>query len=219
MDTTAWAMIETERRGLAELLGALTPEQWETRSLCTEWRVRDVAAHLAMTPAREPTPRALLAALVRTRGRLWAAGRDVAVAYARRPYDQLVTELRRGAGSRARPLFVQEPNILLDLLVHGQDIAVPLAIDRPVPPAAGVAGLQRIWAMGWPFHARRRLAGVHLRAVDCDWSAGSGPAVEGTAGDLLLLATARPAALGRLRGPGVQQLRERLRTPTAAGNG
>ena len=46
-----WQMIEAERLSLADLLESLSPDQWEAQSLCTEWRVRDVAAHVAMTPA------------------------------------------------------------------------------------------------------------------------------------------------------------------------
>jgi uncharacterized protein (TIGR03083 family) len=35
-----------ERADLADLLAALTPEQWNAPSLCTQWRVRDVVAHV-----------------------------------------------------------------------------------------------------------------------------------------------------------------------------
>lgn len=45
-----WSVMRSERRGLAELLASLTDEQWETPSLCAGWRVRDVAAHLALVP-------------------------------------------------------------------------------------------------------------------------------------------------------------------------
>lgn len=35
-----------ERRDLLDFLRGLTREQWEAPSLCSEWRVRDVVAHL-----------------------------------------------------------------------------------------------------------------------------------------------------------------------------
>ncbi len=54
----------------------------------------------------------------------------------------------------------------MDVLVHGQDIAVPLGIERPMPTDAAVAGFERVWKMGWPFHARRRLRGIHLAVTD-----------------------------------------------------
>lgn len=211
MDDTSWALIAEERRTLADLLDRLTPEQWESHSLCAAWRVRDVAAHLAMTPAGAPDPWTLLKALARNRGHLWSAGRDIAIAYADRPTDQIAAELRRDAAARTKPVFVVDSNILLDLVVHGQDIAVPLGLDRRIPPAAGSIALHRAWAMGWPFHARRRLDGLALHAEDCDWSAGSGPEVSGTSGELLLLMTGRAAAvLDRLHGAGVESLRHRI---------
>src|SRR5664279_1683510 len=152
MDEGTWATIEQERLSLADLLAGLAPNQWETRSLCRAWRVRDVAAHLIMTPAGAPNVKTMVTALARTRGDLWGAGRDVAIAYAARPTEQIVEEMRGSAGSRTKPIFVNSENILLDLFVHGQDIAVPLGLQRPVAQSGGAAALDRIWAMGWPLH-------------------------------------------------------------------
>jgi hypothetical protein len=105
------------------------------------------------------------------------------------------------------PVVTNAQNILLDVLVHGQDIAVPLGLDHPVPSAAGLAAFHRIWSMGWPFHARRRLAGVTLVATDADLAVGDGPEVHGHLADLLLLTTGRTAAArARLSGPGLEQL-------------
>ncbi|UNB52876.1 maleylpyruvate isomerase N-terminal domain-containing protein [Mycolicibacterium sp. YH-1] len=39
-------MTTAERTDLADLLGSLTPVQWEAPSLCERWRVRDVVAHV-----------------------------------------------------------------------------------------------------------------------------------------------------------------------------
>jgi uncharacterized protein (TIGR03083 family) len=218
MDDATWTLVETDRRTLAELLDGLTPEQWESQSLCTEWRIRDVAAHLIMTPAPAPDPWSMVKALARNRGHLWRAGRDVAVAYAERSTDQIVDDLRRLAASRTKPVFVAADNILPDLVVHGQDIAVPLGLERPVPAAAGEVALRRCWSMGWPFYARRRLDGLGLRADDCDWSSGSGPELSGSAGALLLLMNCRTdAALDRLRGPGLEVLRRRIAAPGRSG--
>jgi len=35
-----------ERADLADLLATLSPEEWDARTLCARWRVRDVVAHL-----------------------------------------------------------------------------------------------------------------------------------------------------------------------------
>ena len=203
-----WRWVETERRSLAALLAELGAEQWESPSLCTEWRVRDVAAHVAMTPAGEPATRQLLAGLVRARGDLWAFGRDVAIAWgAQRTPADVVAVLDQQAASRRMPRVTNAANLLLDVLVHGQDIAVPLGIDRPVPTEPGAAALRRIWAMGWPFHARRRLAGLALVATDADVRLGAGAEVRGPLAALLLLSTGRAAAAcERLTGPGLAGL-------------
>jgi uncharacterized protein (TIGR03083 family) len=210
VDDATWDLIEAERVSLTDLFDTFSAEQWESDSLCTEWRVRDVAAHLAMTPAGEPTPRTMLKALAVNHGHLWAAGRDVAVAYAARPHDRLVAELRRDASLHTKPIFVSADNILLDLLVHGQDITVPLGIARTIAAPAGEISLRRLWAMGWPFQARRRWGDVTLQAEDCDWSGGQGPEVRGPAAAVLLLLTGRTGALDQLHGPGIEIVRRRV---------
>lgn len=214
MDASIWELIREERLSLARLLAPLSAEQWTTPSLCAEWTVRDVIAHLDMTPAGEPRPWPMAVALVRARGHLWRAGRDVARDYARRPTSELVASLERSAGSRVKPAFVNDANILLDLVVHGQDVALPLGLERPVPAAAASVTLDRIWSMGWPFHARRRLTGVRFRAeleASTTWEEGEGPEVGGTPAALALLMTGRTAAaLPMLRGPGVTRLADRL---------
>ena len=64
-----WSVIAEERRSLAELLEGLTPAEWERPSLCGRWRIRDVAAHLALVP--HPSSAGQLAVgAVRTRGQL-----------------------------------------------------------------------------------------------------------------------------------------------------
>jgi|tagenome__1003787_1003787.scaffolds.fasta_scaffold20816034_2 uncharacterized protein (TIGR03083 family) len=222
MDATVWQLIRNERLSLAQLLDQAPDVRWTTPSLCAEWSVHHVLAHLVMTPAGEPHVRDMAKALARARGHLWGAGRDVAVTYASRDPRALVASLRATADARTKPVFVVSRNVLLDLVVHGQDIAVPLGLRRPVPDDAAVLTLQRIWAMGWPFHARRRLAGVHLQchgntAADLVWEAGSGPLVSGSAGELALLMTGRTgAALPELTGPGVAIIADRLHAAGAA---
>ncbi len=44
----AFETIAAERRVLADMLEGLSGKQWDTRSLCGSWTVRQVAAHLIM---------------------------------------------------------------------------------------------------------------------------------------------------------------------------
>ena len=46
----SWRAIAAARLDLADLLEGLEEAEWDKPSLCAGWRVRDVAAHVAMTP-------------------------------------------------------------------------------------------------------------------------------------------------------------------------
>ncbi|MBL7498345.1 maleylpyruvate isomerase family mycothiol-dependent enzyme [Frankia sp. CNm7] len=204
---TSWKVIAEQRRALGDLLDGLPPGDWDAPSLCARWRVRDVAAHVALAP-QPPSPVAMAVAGLRARGRFHRLNHDLAVRHAdTMTGEQLVAELRRFADSRRLPAVTNYRNILFDVLVHGQDVAIPLGRPLPMPPAAATAALERVWTMGWPFWARRRLRGVRLRATDGEWSAGEGSDVQGPLAALLLLATGRPAALPHLTGDGVPLLR------------
>ncbi|GAA4688672.1 maleylpyruvate isomerase family mycothiol-dependent enzyme [Pseudonocardia yuanmonensis] len=201
-----WAVIAGQRRVLADLLAGLDDDEWERPSLCAEWRVRDVAAHVALTP-QSPGMLRILALGVRAGGDLQAVNRDLALEHARRPPARLVAELRELADSRAKPAITTLDNLAFDVLVHVQDVAVPLGRTAPMPLAAAREGLARVWRMGWPFWARRRFRGMRLVATDVDWTAGDGPAereVRGPAEALLLLLTGRTDA-ARVRLTGLAQ--------------
>ena len=203
-----WAVIAGRRRELADLLAGLHEEEWESPSLCAEWRIRDVAAHVALTP-QSPGILRILAAGVRAGGDFQALNRDLALAHAQRPTTELVAELRELADSRARPAITTLDNLLFDVLVHVQDVALPLGRTVPMPLAAAREGLARVWRMGWPFWARRRFRAARLVATDVDWTAGDadGAEIRGSADALLLLLTGRSAAaLPRLTGDGLERL-------------
>jgi uncharacterized protein (TIGR03083 family) len=198
-----WRTIDTERSTLADLLTELTPAEWEHPSLCSGWRVRDVAAHLTLAHTGATTA---VPALVRARGSFDRMVHDTACAAAGAPPEQLVAQIRAMVGSRRHAVGTTQVEPLTDVLVHGQDIVVPLGRHRAVPPAAAAVAATRVWSMGWPFWPRRRLRGVRLVATDSGWQAGAGPAVHGSTGQLLLLLTGRRAVLPQLSGPGVAVL-------------
>ena len=207
MDREAtWATIAEQRLGLADLLDGLDRRQWEHPSLCDRWRVRDVAAHVALTP-QSPGALRILALGLRARGDFDTLNHDLAVAHADRPSEDLVAELRDFATSRRKPAITTLDNLLFDTLVHVQDIAVPLRISVPMPLHAARAGASRVWAMGWPFWARRTMRGLRLVATDVDWAEGEGAEVRGPVQALLLLLTGRvDSALPFLSGPGAEHL-------------
>jgi uncharacterized protein (TIGR03083 family) len=208
-----WRVIADQRRALADLVAALPDEDLDRPSLCTRWRVRDVAAHVALTP-RSPGVVGILRAAVRARGDFDEVNRAMAVAHADALGAGLAAELHAVADSRRKPLVTTRDNLLFDTLVHVQDVAVPLGRDVAVPVDAAREAAERVWRMGWPFRARRRLRGLELSATDTSWTRGHGAPVRGRIRDLLLLLTGRTeVALPRLRGAGVA----RLRPPGSAG--
>ncbi|WP_344739476.1 maleylpyruvate isomerase family mycothiol-dependent enzyme, partial [Pseudonocardia halophobica] len=129
-----WQVIDAQRRCLADLLEGLSDEQWRQPSLCTGWTVRDVAAHLTQ---QQLGLRDLLATLARWRGSL---DRTIQEAARRRaaavPTGQIVAEIRATVGSRRHTLGVTRLETLIDILVHSQDIAIPLGCRHDMPPTA-----------------------------------------------------------------------------------
>ena len=201
-----WRSIDSERASLADLVDDLSPAEWETPSLCAGWRVRDVTAHL--TQAHMGLWEATVAA-VRAHGSFDTMIRESALRIGPLPPQECSRRLRAMVGSRRRAPFISPLEPLVDVLVHGQDIAVPLGRERPVPPVPAAAAARRAWEMGFPFRARTRLAGLQLRATDGDLVLGGGAPVEGTTGDLLLLVTGRTATVDRLSGEGASRLAAR----------
>src|SRR3954466_3682015 len=196
---TSWRVIEQERRSLADLLENLTDELWDSPSLCQGWRIRDVAAHVALA-RQPPSPLTMAVGGVRAGGRFNKLNRDLSVRHAEEPGVDLVAELREHAASRRLPKVTNYRNILFDILVHGQDIAIPLGVAREMPVDAARAGIDRVWTMGWPFGVKRDLRQFRYVATDIDWAAGHGPEVTAPVSALLLLLTGRAVALPRLSG-------------------
>jgi uncharacterized protein (TIGR03083 family) len=151
---TSWRVIEHERLSLAALLADLNDERWNDPSLCDGWRVKDVAAHVALAP-QAPSPLTMVVETVRAGGRFHKINGDFAIRHAERPGADLVAELRTHAASRRLPKVTNYRNIVVDMLVHGQYIAIPLGIRREMPPDAARAGIERVWTMGWPFGVNR----------------------------------------------------------------
>lgn len=206
-EDVVWAVIAHERLSLADLLEDLSAEEWLHPSLCSGWRVCDVAAHLALSHAG---PVRVALGMVRARGNFDRMVADTARRHASAPQRQVIAEIRAMAGSRRHAAGVTYLEPMVDVLVHGHDIAVPLGRPRPMPVEAAATAATRVWTMPWPlstaFRARTRLSGLELVASDIDWSVGEGARVEGPIEALLLLLTGRTVSLGRLSGTGVGRL-------------
>ena len=206
MSENIWPTIHAERAALADELAGLRADQWQTRSLCTDWTVHDVLAHL-LSAAKMTPPRFL--------GKFARAGfvfdrftaRQVALEGAGGPAATLAAF--RAAADRTSAPPGPKDTWLGEAFVHGEDIRRPLGIshDYPLPEVArAIAFYAKSNAI---IGGRDRVAGLTLTATDTDFSVGEGPLVQGPAISLLLAASGRRSALDELTGAGVETLRTR----------
>lgn len=208
MDKDAvWRVIDDERSRLADLMEDLSDAEWCTPSLCKDWTVREVAAHLTLA---HTGPLSATVSLVRAGGSFNRMIRDTAIRQARLPVHEYPRRLRAMVGSRRTAPFITEIEPMIDILCHAQDIARPLGLPYPMPAVPAAVAADRIWGQSFPFQAQRRLRGFALVATDAPWRAGAGARVEGPISALLLLVSGRPAALADLAGPGAATLTENL---------
>lgn len=186
-----WQIVDRERASLADLLAGLSPEEWETPTRCGDWRVREVAAHL--TIAARFTYGPVVREFVRARGNFDRMIHDSAVREAELPVAEILANLRSIIGSRRLAPTTSPREPLLDILVHGQDIALALGRTREMPPAAARDAADRVWTMRFPPRPWP-LPRARVVATDIAWTRGAGEEVRGPVAALLLLLTGRPEA-------------------------
>jgi uncharacterized protein (TIGR03083 family) len=191
--------VREEMRDLAECLAGLTDEQWNSPSLCTRWRIRDVLAHVTAGA------QGAFSTGVITRGMLrhgfnynrWVAA-DGRTRGQQEPGDILrAFRAAAAAGSAGN----QSVTALSHVLIHGQDVCRPLGIRRDLCEAHLVAVADFV-KTSFIFRAKKRIAGFTLTATDVEWSYGDGPEVTGPAEALVMMMAGRLAALDDLSGEG-----------------
>lgn len=188
MDADAiWRCVSDQRTEIADLLEGLDADQWVAQSLCDGWRVRDVAAHL--THSHMPRGRAVLEAF-KSNFRFDPMIHRLAVED-QRSQAEIVAALRAMVGARRKVpgTSVQQP--LIELLVHGQDIAVPLGIDLPMPTDAAVESARRLAGMRFPVDAAKQLNGIRLVASDAEFAAGTGREISAPISDIVMVLAGR----------------------------
>ena len=209
-----WAAIDDQRARTADLLEQLNPEQWHHPSLCQDWSVRHVAAHLTLQQQRIRDVAAFVAhhpQLLRS-VTLNASIHTTAVHQAQLLTTSKITaRIRATIGSRRHNAFVTPLETLTDILVHSQDIAIALGVELPMRATAGALAATRRWDTQRSWLATVfdpiPLAGYRLTATDTNWTRGQGPEIAGPISALLLLLTGRTAALTQLTGEGADALR------------
>lgn len=191
------ALAEQERSELLALLRGLTEDQWNAQSLCTRWRVRDVATHLVSYD--ELPARSLVTTFVR--GGLRVGGVN---SVALRRYQDLepaaiVELLARNLRPSGLPAGFGGGIALTDGTIHHQDIRRALHLPRTIPAHRPKRVLG--FALTAPtLPAKRNAKGLRLNATDVHWSSGEGDEVSGPGESLLMAITGRPQSLDELHG-------------------
>jgi uncharacterized protein (TIGR03083 family) len=196
-----------EREDLAALLSTLRPRQWDQPTLCSDWSVREVVAHLLSYD--ELDARGLIARFAKA-GLLPDRANAAGVAdYSTYEPEQLLALLNTNLSPRGLPAAFGARIALVDGLIHHQDIRRPLRMPRVIPPERLRAALP-FAVIAPPIGAFWRARGLRLVATDLDWTSGRGPEVRGPSEALLMAVAGRPTATPELSGPGQPILVRRL---------
>jgi uncharacterized protein (TIGR03083 family) len=195
------AMFAAEREAFLGLAVGLTSEQWDARSLCPDWTVRDVVVHIAFHTHRV------------TLGDSLGGTEKVTARMLAHEHVESNEDLLRWLASPVPPKMASRMNIS-EVVIHEQDIRRALDLPRRPPDDTlrVCLDLCSTWR-GAKFtlgHERRTSRGLCLVADDMSWSYGSGPEITGDALLLLLAIAGRHSVLSEIKGPGVPMLTERL---------
>lgn len=125
-----WPMVHTERAALIHDLKTLDLAQWEVPSLCEEWTVHEVVAHLVDTALT--TRVGFVVGLARARFDFHRQNaRGVRRQRGRSPQETLERLAQVVSRTSAPPGPLDSR--LVEEVVHGEDIRRPLGLTRSYP--------------------------------------------------------------------------------------
>jgi uncharacterized protein (TIGR03083 family) len=200
---------DEEDADLSAYLHTLEDVDWERPSLCEGWRVRDVVGHiLDGNELRLSTLPFRLARYGFSSDRSGKA-HSIARAEGRTPAELVRDFDERDSWAGTCRVFPPKL-VLLDRLVHHQDIRRALGHERQIPEERLRAVLDAAPKLGSVFGAKKRTKGLSFRATDLDWSWGDGPEVTGPGEALLMAMLGRRHALADLTGDGLPTFAARL---------
>lgn len=208
--TDVWPMVHAERTALIDDLAALEPHQWQQPSLCDQWAVHEVLAHLIDSALT--TRVGFLVGLARARFDFDRQNEN-GVRRQRLDSPPQTLERFRQVATRTSTPPAHSDSRLVEEIVHGEDIRRPLGLSRSYPPQAVTRALNLQARTPASFGgAKELLTHVRITAIDTDVCTGTGPEVSGTALSLLLAISGRRVALDELDGPGATILAHRVLT-------
>ena len=209
-----WTLAHAERSALHEDLSALTVAQWKHETLCGQWDIEEVVAHLtaAASVNQWRWARSMLGARFRVdvhNQRRMAEHRGSTPAETLERFQSIIDSTIAPSG--------HTPAYLGEIVVHAQDIRKPLD-QRRTPDVVALTPLAEFSASrNFTVASRTAAADLHLRADDGPFDTGTGPLVTGSTLALVMSMAGRVPYVDQLDGPGVPTLRTRVQGPSPSG--
>ncbi|GAA5051988.1 maleylpyruvate isomerase family mycothiol-dependent enzyme [Nocardia callitridis] len=203
---TLWSFTHSERAALADDLAGLSRAQWVQPSLCGEWSVEDVIAHL--TAAASIGRLRWLTSVLGVRFD-FDKHNDRRLAEHRGTNPTETLERFRAIVTSTTAPFGNPAAWLGEVLVHAQDIRRPLGIAR-TPSIEATTAVAHFFArkdFTVPSHSTAK--NLRLEATDGPFTAGEGPVVQGPTIALVMAMAGRPSYCTDLTGPGTATLLDR----------
>ncbi|MGI9598769.1 MAG: maleylpyruvate isomerase family mycothiol-dependent enzyme [Acidimicrobiales bacterium] len=189
-------MLRAEREETAEFLDSLGPEDWRRSSLCDDWTVLDVTAHLASVVGL--TRRGLLGRALR-----YGTGTDGANARSATAYAEKGTAHLIGTISDPGVLglgFFHPQWALCETVVHHQDIRRALGRPRSIPGERLGVAIDVLLKMPFLTGRPKSQQPIAVVASDIELDRGQGPELGGRAEALLMVLAGRLQALPEVTG-------------------
>ncbi|MFD5178865.1 maleylpyruvate isomerase family mycothiol-dependent enzyme [Nocardia sp. NPDC058379] len=206
-----WALTHTERAALADDLALVDDDRWARPSLCGDWTVEQVVAHL--TAAASIGRLRWLASVLGARfdfdlhnARRLAEHRGATPAETLARFRAVVTSTTAASGHTAAWLG--------EVVVHGQDIRRPLGLSTTPSTAAATAVADFYASRDFTVPSKTTIAGLRLEATDGPFATGTGPLVSGPTIALVMVMAGRAAGADALAGPGLPTVLDRLADQT-----
>ena len=206
-DGHLWDLVHAERRALAQDLTGLEDAQWHHATLCGQWDVEAVLAHLSATACM--TQVRWLGSMLGARFRPDVHNQRRLVEHRGATPAETLDRFRAVVDNSLAPSS-HTPAYLGEVVVHAQDIRVPLDLTR-TPSVDALTPVADFYARrNFAVPSRTRAAGLQLRADDGPFVAGAGPLVTGSTLALVMSMAGRTSYLEQLDGPGAPTLRARV---------
>jgi uncharacterized protein (TIGR03083 family) len=206
-DAGLWGLTHAARRTLATDLSVLSQEQWRRPTLCTDWDVEHVVAHLtaAATVGQWRWIRSIVSAGFRPavhNERRLREHLGATPAETLRRFEAVIDATTAPTGDTAAYLG--------EVLVHGQDIRCPLGISTE-PDVEALTAVAEFYARrNFTVPSKSLASGLRMLATDGPFITGEGPEVAGPTLALVMTMAGRRAYLDQLEGAGRDLIIDRI---------